>query len=78
LGVQEIVQPIVAEKMVRSATLWQRRLGVMAWGYELHCSLEHGLDPGDLVEWIHGRAEFTRVAAAAHVEIGLLLKEFLV
>jgi hypothetical protein len=76
-GVQDLVQPMIAEKLVRQAAVWQRRLGVMAWGYELHCALEGGVDSGDLVEWMHGRPEFMHVAAAAHMEIGFLLKEFL-
>jgi hypothetical protein len=76
-GVHEMVQPMLAEMPVRSVALWQRRLGVMAWGYELRCSLDSGLDPGDVIEWMHGRAEFTRVTTAAHVETGFLLKEFL-
>jgi hypothetical protein len=76
-GVHELVQPMIAEKLVRHSALWQRRLGVMAWGYELHCALEGGVDSGDLVEWMHGRPEFMRVSAAAHIEIGFLLKEFL-
>ena len=76
-GVHELVQPMIADKLVRHAALWQRRLGVMAWGYELHCALEGGVDSGDLVEWMHGRPEFMHLASAAHMEIGFLLKEFL-
>ena len=76
-GVHELVQPMIADKLVRQAALWQRRLGVMAWGYELHCALEGGVDSGDLVEWMHGRPEFMHLASAAHMEIGFLLKEFL-
>jgi hypothetical protein len=76
-GLHEMVQPMLAEKLVRSVVLWQRRPGVMARGYELHCSLEDGRDPGDVVEWMHGRAEFTRIVGGAHIETGFLLKEFL-
>ena len=76
-GVRELAQPMINEKLVRHATLWQRRLGVMAWGYEFHCTLESGVDVGDLIEWMHGRPEFTHIATAAHMEMGFLLKEFL-
>ncbi len=76
-GVHEMVQPMLAEKLVRHASLWQRRLGVMAWGYEFHCALEAGVDAGDLIEWMHDRPEFTQITAAAHMETGILLKEVL-
>jgi hypothetical protein len=76
-GVHELVQPMITEKLVRHAVLWQRRLGVMAWGHELHCALEGGVDAGDLIEWMYGRPEFTHITTAAHMETGFLFKEFL-